>query len=211
MAGSEIRCVLGAHPVVGEGPTWSSEEQALYWIDIYGPTLNRFDPASGATQHWTMPAPIGSYALTKKGRAVVALKTGLHLFDFATGAFRLLAHPEAGLAGNRFNDGKVSPDGRFFAGTMDETRPRKPVASLYRLDPDGSCHQVIDGGIHVSNGLAWSPDGRTMYHSDSTTAQVSTPWSGVGPASQPRSWWRWTASPIRATWAPSCAAPRAPG
>jgi len=176
MAAPEIRCVLGAHPVVGEGPTWAPEESALYWIDIYNPTLNRFDPATGATREWRMPAPIGSFALTKKGRAVVALKTGTHLLDFATGALKLLANPEPNLAENRLNDGKVSPDGRFFVGSMHDAKPRKPLGSLYRLDPDGKCHKAIDGGIHVSNGLAWSPDGRTMYHSDSTTAAVSA-WS----------------------------------
>ncbi|HEY1721733.1 MAG TPA: SMP-30/gluconolactonase/LRE family protein [Magnetospirillaceae bacterium] len=173
---TEIRTVLGAHPVVGEGPTWAPEEKALYWTDIYGPMLNRFDPATGATQHWRMPAPLGSFALTKKNRAIVALKTGIHLFDFATGSLRLLHNPEGDRPDNRLNDGKVSPDGRFFVGTMYEQRPRKPEASLYRLDPDGKLTRVIEGGINVSNGLAWSPDGRTMYHSDSTTAQVSA-WS----------------------------------
>jgi len=171
MPAPSVRCVLGAHPEVGEGPTWSAEEQALYWIDIHGPTLNRFDPKSGATRHWSMPAPIGSFGLTVKGRAVVALKSGLHLFDFASGALKLLANPEANIPGNRFNDGKVSPDGRFFAGTMDDTKPRKPTAALYRLDPDGTCRKLFDG-LTVSNGLAWSPDGRTMYHSDSSAELI---------------------------------------
>lgn len=164
---TEVRCVLGAHPSVGEGPTWAPEEQALYWIDIYGPTLNRFDPKTGATKSWRMPAPIGSFALTKKNRAVVALKTGFHLYDFATGSLRLLAHPEPGIAHNRLNDGKVSPDGRFFfAGTMFDDRPRQPTGALYRLDGDGRCTKMVEG-LKVSNGLAWSPDAKTMYHSDS--------------------------------------------
>ncbi len=163
---TEVRCVLGAHPLVGEGPTWSAEEGALYWIDIHGPSLNRFDPATGATKAWRMPAPIGSFALTRKGRAVVALKTGLHLFDFATGDFRLLANPEPNLAENRFNDGKASPDGRFFAGTMHDAQPRQPLAHFYRLDPDGTCTRLFDK-VTVSNGLAWSPDGTIMYHADS--------------------------------------------
>ncbi len=168
---TDVRCVLGAHPVVGECPVWSPEENALYWADIYGPTLNRFEPATGATRQWRLPAPVGSFALTKKGRAVVALKMGFHLFDFASGNLKLLAHPEPDKPANRLNDGKVSPDGRFFAGTMHEERPRKPIAALYRLDPDGGCTNVVDG-LHVSNGLAWSPDGKRMYHSDSTSAEV---------------------------------------
>jgi sugar lactone lactonase YvrE len=68
--------------------------------------------------------------------------------------------------GTRFNDGKVSPDGRFFAGTMDEEMLARPIGGLFRLDPDGTVHHLVDGLI-VSNGLAWGPDGRTMLHSDS--------------------------------------------
>ena len=68
--------------------------------------------------------------------------------------------------GTRFNDGKVSPDGRFWAGTMDEESLSRPIATLYRLDPDGSAHPMVEQLI-VSNGLAWSADGATMYHSDS--------------------------------------------
>jgi len=168
---TEIRCVLGAHPIVGEGPTWAAEERALYWIDIHGPSLNRFDPASGATKAWMLPSPIGSFGLTKKGRAILALKSGLHLLDLGTGALKPLANPEAKLPHNRFNDGKVSPDGRFFAGTMYDAKPRKPEAALYRFDPDGTCTRVIEG-LSVSNGLAWSADGKTMFHSDSTANTV---------------------------------------
>lgn len=169
---TDVRLVLGAHPIVGECPTWVAEEKALYWESIHGPSINRFDPATGETKHWMLPAPVGSFAMTAKGRAVVALKSGLHLFDFKTGTLKLLAHPEADKPLHRFNDGKTSPDGRFFAGTMYDAKPRKPEASLYRLDPDGKCHKVIDGGISVSNGLAWSPDGKTMYHSCSSANTV---------------------------------------
>ena len=96
---------------------------------------------------------------------MVALKSGFHLLNFITGRLLPLAQPEATNPEVRFNDGKVSPDGRFFAGTMDESLSR-PIGCLYRLDPDGSCHRVANGLI-VSNGLAWSGDGRLLFHSDS--------------------------------------------
>jgi sugar lactone lactonase YvrE len=104
---------------------------------------------------------------------VLALEDGFYTFDFDTGATELVAAPEDQPPGTRFNDGKVSPDGRFFAGTMDVETLSKPVASLYRLDPDLSLHTVVDGLI-VSNGLAWSADGRTMFHSDSKSEIVWT-------------------------------------
>lgn len=163
---NEVRCLLDARAEIGECPVWSAEEQALYWVDILAPALHRLEPATGATRTWSMPAPIGSFGLREAGGAVVALRTGFHLFDFATGRLSFLTHPEEGVTSNRFNDGKVSPDGRFFAGTMDDEKLSRPLGSLYRLDPDGTCRKMV-GGLIVSNGLAWSADARTMFHSDS--------------------------------------------
>ncbi len=162
----EVTCVLDAKAELGECPVWSAEEQALYWIDIYAPALHRLDPVTGATRTWLMPKRIGSFGLREDGGAVVALRDGFHLLDFDTGAVSFLAGPLRSVRGTRFNDGKVSPDGRFWAGTMDEESLSRPLGVLYRLDPDGSLHRMVDGLI-VSNGLAWSPDGRTMFHSDS--------------------------------------------
>jgi sugar lactone lactonase YvrE len=167
---TDVRCVLDAKAVLGESPFWAADEQALYWADIVGATINRLDPASGQNRTWTLPQSVGSFGLRAGGGAVVALRNGFHLFDFTTGQLTFLADPEADKPGNRFNDGKVSPDGRFWAGTMDEETMKRPLGALYRLDSDHSCHRMADGFI-VSNGLAWSADGRTMFHSDSR-AQV---------------------------------------
>jgi sugar lactone lactonase YvrE len=167
----EVRCVLEARAVLGESPVWSAEEQALYWVDIYGPALHRLDIASGALRSWPMPEPIGSFGLRERGGAVVALRCGFHRFDFVSGRLDPLVDPEPDKPGVRFNDGKVAPDGRFWAGTMDEETLSRPLGTLYRLDPDGSCHSMVRGLI-VSNGLAWSADGRTMFHSDSRAPAI---------------------------------------
>ena len=167
---TDVRCVLDARAELGECPVWSAPEQALYWVDIHAPALHRFDPGSGDNRTWPMPDRIGSYGLRESGGAVVALRDGFHLLDFDTGELTFLAAPPEHVTGTRFNDGKVAPDGRFFAGTMDEEQLARPIGALYRLDPDGSVHAVV-GGLIVSNGLAWSADGRTMFHSDSK-AQV---------------------------------------
>jgi sugar lactone lactonase YvrE len=161
-----IRCVLDARAQIGECPVWSAEEQALYWVDILAPALHRFDPASGATRTWTMPEAIGSFGLCERGGAVLALASGFYRFDLDTGALQVIAKVDAGQPATRFNDGKVGPDGRFWAGTMDQEHLSRPIGALYRLDPDGRCERVLDGLI-VSNGLAWTADGRTMLHSDS--------------------------------------------
>lgn len=151
---------------VGEGAFWHPGEQALYFVDILAPALFRYDPESRDLKRWDMPSAIGSFGLCPDGRAIVALRTGIHVYDFAKGTFDLVANPEADKPGNRLNDGKVGPDGRFWVGSMDDTPDKKPVAALYRVDHDGTCTKMLDGLI-VSNGLAWSADGRTMFHSDS--------------------------------------------
>ena len=169
----EPTVVLDARAELGECPVWAGDEQALYWVDIRGKALHRFDPATGADRAWPLPQQCGSFALRESGGAVLALVDGFYAFDFATGEATFLVGPDDQPPGTRFNDGKVSPDGRFFAGTMDEKTLREPIASLYRLDPDGSLHEVVDGLI-VSNGLAWSADGATMFHSDSKGQVVWT-------------------------------------
>ena len=162
----EPTVVLDARAELGECPVWAADEQVLYWVDIRGKALHRFDPATGDDRAWPLPQQCGSFALRESGGAVLALVDGFYAFDFTTGEATFLAGPDDQPPGTRFNDGKASPDGRFFAGTMDEKTLREPIAVLYRLDPDGSLHEVVDGLI-VSNGLAWSADGTTMFHSDS--------------------------------------------
>ena len=162
---TRVDCVLDARAELGECPVWSVPEQVLYWIDIRAPAMHRLDPATGESRSWPLPSRVGSFALRETGGAVVALVDGFHLLDFDTGALTFLAGPKH-MPGTRFNDGKVSPEGRFWAGTMDEELLSRPIAALYRLDPDGGLHRMVEDLI-VSNGLAWTADGRTMYHSDS--------------------------------------------
>lgn len=167
-----IECVLKSKALIGENPVWCADENVLYWIDIAEPAIHQFNPATGADRSWQMPAVIGSMGLCEQGGAVVALSTGLHLFDFATATLTYLANPEAHLPMTRFNDGKVAPDGRFWVGSMDDRADKQPVGALYRLDPDLTCHRSWVTGLRGSNGLAWSPDGRTLYHSDSRIGTI---------------------------------------
>ncbi len=113
-----------------------------------------------------MPSAIGSFGLAPGGKAVVALRDGVYMLDLATEALTLLVRPEPDLPGNRLNDGKVAPDGRFWVGSMDDRPEKEQCAALYRIGVDGSCARMEDKLI-VSNGLAFAPDGRTMFHSDS--------------------------------------------
>jgi sugar lactone lactonase YvrE len=161
-----VECVVDARNTTGESPLWSAREQVLYWVDIPQGCIYRWNPATGEQRTWRVPAAVGSIGLRERGGMVLAMKTGFHLFDLDSGELTFVCHPEPGIPTNRLNDGKVSPEGRFWAGTMDDRPEKEPVGSLYRLDVDGRCTRMA-GDVKVSNGLAWSPDGRTMYHSDS--------------------------------------------
>ena len=168
--------VLEAEPVLacknrlGEGPIWSVEEQALYWVDIVAPAIHRYRPADGAHDQWSMPEHIGSLSMRAAGGLVIALKSGFALFDPASGAVEMIAKAEADKLDNRFNDGRCDREGRFFAGSLTYSEDSN-VGSLWRLDRDRRATAVLNG-ITISNGLCWSPDGTTMYHVDTPTRTI---------------------------------------
>ena len=165
-----FQCVLDVKAKLGECPIWSSKDKALFWVDIHAPSLNRFDPATGVNTVMPMPESIGSFALRRPSGFLVALRSGIWLAR-ADGSLdrRILAAPYDP-AHHRFNDGRCDPRGRLWVGTMNERRDAA-TGALYRLEPDFSLREFV-GGITISNGLAWSPDGRTMYHADTPTHTV---------------------------------------
>ena len=163
-ATSPFNCVLDIRASLGECPLWSADERALYWVDINAPALNRFDPATGENRVMPMPASIGCAALREGGGFVVALRNGIWLASADGLLERCVAPPPYEPAHHRFNDGRCDPQGRFVVGSMNEKRDTDDAA-LYRLDADFTLTRLI-GAMTISNGLAWSPDGRTMYHAD---------------------------------------------
>lgn len=155
--------VLKAGCELGESPVWSVERQALYFVDITGRRLHRFDPSTGLHERWPVDEDIGCVAPAAGGGFVAAMRSGVwRLDEVGAKLARLAANPED-TAISRFNDGKVDPRGRFLAGTLDEPKAGGK-AGLYRLD--GATLVRLADGVLTSNGLAWSPDGRTLYHAD---------------------------------------------
>jgi len=189
---SPFRCVLDVKADLGECPLWSVAEQALYWVDINAPALNRFDPFSGANIAMPMPESIGSFAFRTKGGFVVALRGGIWLADTNGRLERKVADAPYDGAHHRFNDGRCDRQGRFVVGSMNERRDA-PSAALYRLGGDLVLRELF-GGLTVSNGLAWSPDGRTMYHADTPTHVVRAYDydTGSGAIANAREFVRWT-------------------
>ncbi|MFZ2991135.1 SMP-30/gluconolactonase/LRE family protein [Ideonella sp.] len=158
-----------APSLLGESPFWHPGQAALYWSDIPGRTLNRYDPAAVRHDVWSLPCEAGSCAPMLDGGVLLAMRDGLWRFDPASGERTRLAKPPYDPAKERFNDGKADPQGRFWVGTIYEPRDQ-PLAALYCWS-HGTLERMAEGAT-VSNGLAWSPDGHTMYWSDTKTHAV---------------------------------------
>jgi sugar lactone lactonase YvrE len=149
--------------LLGESPLWHPAEQVLYWCDIPGRALNRFDPGNAHHDRWAFDTEVASCAPIREGGLLLAMRDGLWRFDTSTGQRQPLAAPPYDARQERFNDGKCDPRGRFWVCTLYEPRD-PPLASLYRY---GSGHLArMAGDLAVGNGLGWSPDTKTMYCSD---------------------------------------------
>ncbi|MDE0537613.1 MAG: SMP-30/gluconolactonase/LRE family protein [Rhodospirillales bacterium] len=156
---------------LGESPVWSAGENAVYWIDIRGKLIHRTDPGSGGTRSWGLPSHPGMILLRRKGGLVVALEDGIHAFDPATGNLDLLVPLEAEIPENRPNDGKCDAAGRLWVGTMNKHDSDLATGGFYRIDPDLSA-TLIESGLKIPNGLAWSPDGARMFRTDTRSGLV---------------------------------------
>jgi sugar lactone lactonase YvrE len=188
---SPFVCVLDSKSSLGECPVWSAHERVLYWVDINAPSLNRFDPATGGNVAMPMPESIGSFALRAGGGFIVALRGGIWLARADGKLERKILDAPYDPAHHRFNDGRCDPQGRFFAGTMNERRDAYS-AELLRIDADCTMTPILKD-LMISNGLAWSPDGRTMYHADTPTHIVRAfdYDAATGTPSRPRVFAKW--------------------
>jgi sugar lactone lactonase YvrE len=159
---------------LAEAPTWDPQAGRLWWADVQAQQLHSLDfetradatPAAVEHRRYDFEQKVCSIGLTRSGRLLLALADGVYFFTPATGALDLLAKPEPDRPEHSLNDGKVGPDGAFWVGSIEDSPERSPVGSLYRVSADGRCRR-ISTGYRVSNGLAWSADGRAMFHADS--------------------------------------------
>lgn len=161
-----VDCVVDAKARLGEAAFWDARTQRLWWSDIEGCLLHRYDPATGTDETWPMECEVGCLAPRAAGGLVLAMRDGFWLWDEASGERRPVTDPEADRPANRFNDGTTDLQGRFWAGSA-RIHDREPMAAFWRLDPDHSVAGPFWDGTRTTNGLAFSPDGRTMYLSDS--------------------------------------------
>jgi len=150
---------------IGEGALWDMQAGHFLAVDIMAQQIVRYDPKSREVERFDVGQIIGSLALTKDGKAVVGLASGVHLFDFESGKATLLVDIEPDNRSLLLTEGKADRAGRFLVSSFSTTM-KDPVGSLYSVSPDGASEKLRDG-IIVPNGLAWSPNGKTLYFADS--------------------------------------------
>lgn len=163
MSTAAPECVLRSACELGEGPVWRAADKAVWFVDIKGLRIHRYEAETGAAFSWQAPAQPGFIAPVAGGGWIAGLKTGLHRFDPAPGRFELMATVEDASLGNRLNDGFVDARGRLWFGSMHDGEADL-TGALYRLDDRGL--RRMDDGYCITNGPAVSPDGRTLYHTD---------------------------------------------
>ena len=162
--------VLDARADLGEGPAWESQTGSLYWVDIHAGRLHTYNPEDGLDQPVEVGEYLGCAVPRRSGGLVLGLRSGFATLELPSNKLIRLGNPEPQYPGNRFNDGKCDPAGRFLAGSMDDAEI-EPSGSLYSLSPNGQVKMLLTG-TRIANGLAWSPDCQTFYFIDSATRTV---------------------------------------
>ncbi|GGA88026.1 gluconolactonase [Neiella marina] len=158
-----VKTALKIDAKLGECPRWDELTQTLYWVDIDNFRLNQFDPATGSNNVLQLDEEIGCFALAQSGGFVAALRSGFVKIASMDGGIEAIADPEADKPWQRFNDGRCDPAGRFIAGTLN---PKKDDYSGHFYSLDGAEVKQLVGNNWTSNGVAFSPDGTTLYYSD---------------------------------------------
>ena len=161
---SQADCVIPGADFLAEGPHWDAASGRLHWVDILAPAIVSGDPKTGERTQQEMPELVGCVIPRASGGLICATESGIKAVA-ADGTLTTLVNPEADRPGNRFNDGKCDRRGRLWVGSLAiDTTPKK--GALWRIDTDLAAEKLVDG-THISNGLGWSPDDRTMYFTDS--------------------------------------------
>ncbi|HEV2149594.1 MAG TPA: SMP-30/gluconolactonase/LRE family protein [Longimicrobiaceae bacterium] len=158
-----LRNALSARARLAEGPSWDAEAGVLWWVDIHNHRVHRLDPGSSEDTVYEVGEPVGCAHPTADGRVVLGLRRDVSLLDPGTGELERLATVLPERPGLRINDGKCDARGRLWVGSLSK---EEGGAALFRVDPDGSVREVV-GGLTMSNGLGWSPDGGVFYLTDS--------------------------------------------
>jgi sugar lactone lactonase YvrE len=166
-----IDVVLPHRCLLGEGPVLDAKRKAICWVDILRGEIHEYLTETKKHNTISVNQMVGAAVICTDGNFLTALKSGFGFVNRQSGEVSMVTNPESAIPGNRFNDGKCGPDGRFWAGTMSHTdEPEK--GSLYVFDKDHSVSKKISN-VSISNGMAWSLDHQTFYYIDTPTYTVA--------------------------------------
>ena len=171
-AGPAAEPVLNARAELGEGPVWDAASGILYWVDLFAGVVHSYRPISGLTGSVEVGEIVGCVVPRQSGGLLAATASGIYHLNPDTGAKTRVSAIEADRPETHFNDGKVDPAGRFWFGSIAVDRTTDLLGDLYSLEPDLTVTHRLHG-VDNTNGMDWSPDGRTMYYIDSLTRQVT--------------------------------------
>jgi len=161
---------------LGEGVIYRHQTNSVWWTDIKSNQVYRYCLSTEKLKSWSTPYSVCSFGFTENEMTLItAFDRGIAIYNLESKAIHWLAQPELNFPGNRFNDGKMDRQGRFWAGSMVESKqlnPKDTLGALYCLETNGQCHQILND-IHISNGLCWSPDNQFVYHADSPKRQIN--------------------------------------
>ena len=173
MSPLEIICVFDAKAKIGEGPVWDERDQVLWWTDINGRCLHCFDPSSGTDTSYPVPVRVGCFALREEGDFLLAAEHGFYTWSPENSEVRHIFDVEADRSDNRMNDGGCDRQGRMVVSSMSLAEPRQATGACWQID-NMMNFRLLEDGLHVGNGIAFSPDGTTMYLADTS---VDTVWA----------------------------------
>lgn len=176
-AALHARAVLEVGNRLGEGVLWCPRAQALYWTDIHAAILWRHTPGDGSTRQWQLPERLASFALCElDGWLLLGLASQLAFFELDSGQLLPIVEVEPDLP-TRLNDGVCDRQGRFVFGTLHENAlgsARRRIGGFHRLNADLTLERLPIEPVAISNSLAFSPDGGTMYYCDSPTRCIQS-------------------------------------
>lgn len=187
LAGAEMAphrvCAVGA--ILGEGPIWDGVRELLWFVDIKGQRIYRFEPATAMLSNWAAPREIGWVLPAADGSMLAGLQGAIARFHPETGRFDMELSIEVEHPGNRLNDAATDRQGRLWFGSIDNAET-DATGRLYRFTDNGP----IDSGLPpavITNGPAFSPDGRTLYHTDTLAGTIfAVPITPSGELGAPR-------------------------
>lgn len=165
-----VRSVVDAHAEVGEGPVWDGVEGVLWWTDINGHLMHRYDPRSGVDETFAMPFRVGCFALREQAGFVLAAEHGFWFWQPGSDPVHII-DVEADRPDNRMNDGGCDRAGNLVAASMHLPSPREARGACWRLNRDLTVDCLADG-LHIGNGIAFSPAGDRFYLADTTVGRV---------------------------------------